>query len=125
MLMKLSFIGHDDRYAIEQLQMSLFPQYIHQDTGEAVSKLSRGETWLTATTTITINGQKTSATKRLKAAEESVRLRRRILQQSYYLAALPIWGKPPPGVLWPVCGPQNFPPNIFWKAAVPLPPARC
>ena len=87
--MKLTFLGHDDRYAIEQLQMSLFPQYIHQDTGEAVSKLSRGNVWLTATTTITINGQKTSATKRMKAAEESVRLRRRILQQSYYLAALP------------------------------------
>ena len=87
--MKLTFIGHDDRYAIEQLQMSLFPQYIHEDTGEAVSKLSRGKKWLTATTTIIINGKKSSATKRMQAAEESVRLRRRILQQSYYLAALP------------------------------------
>ena len=96
--MKLTFIGHDDRYAIEQLQMSLFPQYIHQDIGEAVSKLSRGKTWLTATTIITINGKRTSAAKRIKAGEESVRLRRRILQQSYYLAALshleaaPAWG---------------------------------
>ena len=87
--MKLSFIGHDDRYAIEQLQMSLFPEYIHAETGEAVSRLSRGNTWLTATTTIVINGKKSSAAKRIKAAEESVRLRRRILQQSYYLAALP------------------------------------
>ena len=87
--MKLTFIGHDDRYAIEQLQMSLFPEYIHQETGAAVSKLSRGKTWLTATTTIEINGKKSSATKRLLAAEESVRLRRRALQQSYYLAALP------------------------------------
>ena len=87
--MKLSFIGHDDRYAIEQLQMSLFPEYIHSETGEAVSKLSRGTKWLTATTTIIINGKKSSATKRLLAAEESVRLRRRALQQSYYLAALP------------------------------------
>ena len=87
--MKLEFIGHDDRYAIEQLQMSLFPEYIHQETGEAVSRLSRGKTWLTATTTIIINGKKSSAAKRIKAAEESVRLRRRILQQSYYLAALP------------------------------------
>ena len=34
--MKLSFIGHDDRYAIEQLQMSLFPQFIHAEIGEAV-----------------------------------------------------------------------------------------
>ena len=87
--MKLTFIGHDERYAIEQLQMSLFPQYIHADIGEATSKLSRGKTWLTATTTITINGKRSSAAKRIKAAEESVRLRRRALQQSYYLAALP------------------------------------
>ena len=87
--MKLTLIGHDDRYAIEQLQMSLFPEFIHQDIGEAVSKLSRGKTWLTATTIITINGKRTSAAKRIKAGEESVRLRRRILQQSYYLAALP------------------------------------
>ena len=87
--MKLEFIGHDDRYAIEQLQMSLFPQFIHAEIGEAVSKLSRGKTWLTATTTIEIEGKRSSATKRLLAAEESVRLRRRALQQSYYLAALP------------------------------------
>ena len=96
--MNLTFIGHDDRYAIEQLQMSLFPEYIHSETGEAISKLSRGEKWLTATTTIEIDGKKSSATKRLLAAEESVRLRRRALQQSYYLAALshlekaPSWG---------------------------------
>ena len=96
--MKLEFIGHDERYAIEQLQMSLFPQYIHADIGQAHSKLSRGKTWLTATTKITINGKTSSAAKRIKAAEESVRLRRRILQQSYYLAALshlettPSWG---------------------------------
>ena len=88
--MKLTFIGHDDRYAIEQLQMSLFPEYIHADIGEAVSKLSRGRKWLTATTTIIINGKKSSASKKIQAAEESVRLRRRILQQSYYLAALPL-----------------------------------
>ena len=93
--MKLTFIGHEDRYAIEQLQMSLFPQYIHEDTGEATSRLSRGKMWLTATTTITINGKTSSAVKRLKATEESVRLRRRILQQSYYLAALPHLPKAP------------------------------
>ena len=87
--MKLTFIGHDDRYAIEQLQMSLFPAYIHAEEGHAVSKLSRGQKWLTATTTIELNGKRSSATKRILAAEESVRLRRRALQQSYYLAALP------------------------------------
>ena len=73
----------------------------------AVSALHRGKQWLTAATTITINGKKSSATKRLLAAEESVRLRRRALQQSYYLAALPhletapAWGALA-GALWDV-----------------------
>ncbi len=93
--MKLTLIGHDDRYAVEQLQMALFPE--GQD-GQAVSTLHRGSTWLTATAKITIDGRTASASKRLKAAEESVRMRRMILQQSYYLAAVqlldqePAWG---------------------------------
>ena len=93
--MKLTITGHEDRYAVEQLQMALFPEGTE---GEAVSSLHRGSTWLTATTKITINGKTASAARRLKAAEESVRLRRRILQQSYYAAAVqllpcePAWG---------------------------------
>ena len=94
-MMKLTLIGHDDRYAVEQLQMALFPEGTE---GEAVSTLHRGNTWLTATTKITINGRTGSATRRIKAAEETVRMRRRALQQSYYLAAtqllpsVPAWG---------------------------------
>ena len=93
--MKLTLIGHDDRYAVEQLQMALFPEGTQ---GEAVSTLHRGETWLTATTRITLEGRTVRATRRLKTGEETVRLRRQALQQSYYLAAVqlleevPAWG---------------------------------
>ena len=93
--MNLTLIGHEDRYAVEQLQMALFPE---NPEGTAVSALSRGKTWLTATAKITLNGKTLSAARRLKADEETVRLRRRILQQSYYLAAVqlldrkPAWG---------------------------------
>ncbi len=93
--MKLTLIGHDDRYAVEQLQMALFPEGTE---GEAVSTLHRGSTWLTAVTKITKDGQTVTASRRIKAAGETVRLRRRALQQSYYLAAtrllpaLPAWG---------------------------------
>ena len=93
--MNLTLIGHEDRYAVEQLQMALFPE---NPEGTAVSALSRGKTWLTATAKITLNGKTVSAARRLKANEETVRLRRRILQQSYYLAAVqlldrkPAWG---------------------------------
>ena len=93
--MKLTLIGHDDRYAVEQLQMALFPEGTE---GEATSTLHRSATWLTATAKITIDGKTATASRRIKAAEETVRLRRRALQQSYYLAAtqllpaLPAWG---------------------------------
>ena len=93
--MNLTLIGHEDRYAVEQLQMALFPE---NPEGTAVSALFRGKAWLTATAKITLNGKTVSAVRRLKAGEETVRLRRRILQQSYYLAAIqlldrkPAWG---------------------------------
>ena len=89
--MKLTLIGHDDRYAVEQLQMALFST---SEEGEAVSSLHRGKTWLTATTKITFDGKTATASRRLKANEETVRLRRRILQQSYYLAAVQLLGAP-------------------------------
>ena len=93
--MKLTIIGHDDRYPVEQLQMALFPEGTE---GEATSTLHRGATWLTATTKITLDGRTATASRRLKAAEETVRLRRQTLQQSFYLAAVqllpyePAWG---------------------------------
>ena len=83
--MDLKIIGHDDLYAVEQLLMSLFPQ----TEGNALSRLCRGKTWLTAITEIEKDGKKSRCVRRLKMADESVRLRRQILQQSLYLASLP------------------------------------
>ncbi|MBP3305971.1 MAG: coproporphyrinogen dehydrogenase HemZ [Oscillospiraceae bacterium] len=90
--MELTLIGHEDRYAVEQLQMSLFGQ---EARGEAVCALHRGNTYLTAVTRITKDGKTAEGRRRLKASEESVRLRRRILQQSYYLAAVQLLDTPP------------------------------
>lgn len=93
--MKLTLVGHDDRYAVEQLQLALFPE---GSQGQATSTLHRGSTWLTATAKITLDGKTATASRRIKASEETVRLRRRALQQSYYLAArqllleVPAWG---------------------------------
>ena len=93
--MKLTLIGHDDLYAVEQLQMALFPD---NADGEAFSTLHRGKIWLTASAKITFNGQTVTASRRIKADSETVRSRRRALQQSYYLAArqllpvIPPWG---------------------------------
>ena len=40
--MILEMIGHEDRYAIEQLQMALFPNYAQMEDAAAVSSLHRG-----------------------------------------------------------------------------------
>ena len=90
--MKLTLIGHDDRYAVEQLQMALFPEGTE---GEAISSLHRGKTWITAATKITVANKTVSASRRIRADAETVRLRRRALQQSYYLAALQLLPSPP------------------------------
>ena len=84
--MKLELIGHTEEYAVQQLQMALFPG---KAEGEVISRLCRGKIWLTAVTEIAIGDQKTRAVKRVRASEETVRLRRQALQQSLYLAALP------------------------------------
>ena len=102
--MKLLLFGHDDRYAVEQLQLALFPGEVMEPVDApflgdgAVSALYRASHWITAITTITLNGQRARAVRRLPASAETVRLRRRLLQQSYYQAALkflpkaPAWG---------------------------------
>ncbi len=93
--MKLTLVGHGELYAVEQLQMALFAA---DSEGEAVSSLHRGKTWLTAVTVIRKSGKSSRGVKRLPLMEESVRTRRRVLQLSYYAAALahldgpPAWG---------------------------------
>ena len=93
--MKLTLQGHEDLYAVEQLQLALFPE---DTVGEATSALHRGKIWLTASARITVGGRTATASRRIRAAEETVRSRRRALQQSYYLAArqllsqVPAWG---------------------------------
>jgi len=90
--MKLTLCGHDDRYAVEQLLLALFST---NTDGEAISSLHRGKTWLTATAKITLQGKTVTACRRLKVQEETVRLRRRILQQSIYAAAVQLLANPP------------------------------
>ncbi len=95
--MKLRLVGHEDRYAVEQLQLALFPlepmEFVTEPFGiadGAVSTWKRGKTWCTASTVINRNCRVYKAIKRIRVEEETVRLRRQTLQQSYYMAALPL-----------------------------------
>ena len=100
--MKLRIAGHSDRYALEQLQLCLFPDEPMEYTERAfsgdgaVSSLHRGKVYLTATARITKDGTTAKASKRLPLTEETYALRRRILQQSYYLAAIQLLERRPP-----------------------------
>ena len=102
--MKLYLKGHHDLYAVEQLQMQLFPdeptETVEVPFGAedgAVSALCYGKKWLTAVTTVVWQGRKARAVKRMDVnLAEDARLRRRLLQQSYYLAAVEVKGMTPP-----------------------------
>ncbi len=101
--MKLLLRGHDDRYAVEQLQLALFPDEPMEPvdapfSGDgAVSALHVGKTWLTATAELTLHGKTVRASRRLRVDRADVPSRRRLLQNAYYDAAMqlrdpPEWG---------------------------------
>ncbi len=101
--MKLYLCGHEDRYAVEQLQLALFPQETMEPADApfegdgAVSSLFVGEVWLTATAKITLHGKTATARGRLLREKADVPSRRRLLQNVYYAAAMhfiapPKWG---------------------------------
>ena len=93
--MNLTLSGHDDRYAVEQLLLSLFPEDAEVT---AVSGLTREGGEITVSSTVQANGVSAANTSRMREADETVRLRRQLLQQSMYLAAKqllpqePAWG---------------------------------
>ena len=99
--MKLLLIGHEDRYAVEQLQLALFPlEPMEPMTAEfegdgAVSRLIREGDSLIARTSICLDGVTRTAVVEMPACDETVSDRRQILQQSYYKAALPFLKKAP------------------------------
>ena len=101
--MKLYLKGHNERYPVEQLQMQLFgdrpTQFVETPfSGEdgAVSTLHDGRLYRTATAKITLNGKTASASRRIRLEQADVRMTRRILQQSYYLAAVQLLPETPP-----------------------------
>ncbi|MCQ2420681.1 MAG: coproporphyrinogen dehydrogenase HemZ [Clostridia bacterium] len=99
--MKLYLKNHTERYPVEQLQLQLFAQEPSEFVTEpfegdgTVSSLSKGRVWLTATAKVTYHGKTGFASQRVKLADADVRRTRRILQRSYYLAAVQVLEKEP------------------------------
>ena len=90
--MNLTLSGHDDRYAVEQLLLSLFPEDT-EVTAQSALKREGGE--IIVTSTVQENGVTAVNTSRMREADETVRLRRQLLQQSMYLAAKQLLPKEP------------------------------
>ena len=101
--MKLYLKNHTERYPVEQLQLQLFAQEPSEFctepfTGDGtVSSLSRGKQFLTATAKVTYRGRTGFASNRVRLEDADVRATRRILQRSYYLAAMQVLDAAPPG----------------------------
>lgn len=85
--MTLTLLGHDDRYAVEQLMLALFPE---STSGEVVSELIRDGDTLRVQTTVRTEGGTGTDSDSMPASDETVRSRRRMLQRSLYRAALPL-----------------------------------
>lgn len=94
--------NHTERYPVEQLQLQLFAQEPSEFCTEpfagdgTVSSLSRGKRYLTATAKVTYQGKTGFAVNRVLLDRADVRATRRILQRSYYLAALQVLPAAPP-----------------------------
>ena len=117
--MKLQLIGHTERYALEQLQMALFPDAPMEYTEApfsgcdgAVSTWSEGRVYCTATAVIRLGGAVAKASRRLRRTEETVSRRRQLLQQSYYQAAVQLLPAAP-------APPRNLPPSPQTAGSAP------
>lgn len=107
--MKLYFKGHDERYAVEQTLLNLYPEekpLYPEDPpsgdNELTLSFSPGKTWYTATAVLRRDGKTFRHQARVPAPKEgasavlTTRLRRRCLQKAFYLASVDHLGTEPP-----------------------------
>lgn len=103
--MKLTFRGHDDRYAVEQSLLAFFPEerpvYEGED-GESHAEvtLREGDTYAVGVTVLTCGGKKARGEARVRVAGvsdeyERERLRQRALKLSFFRAAREVTGVTP------------------------------
>ena len=103
--MKLTFRGHDDRYAVEQSLLAFFPEerpvYEGED-GESHAEvtLREGDTYAVGITVLTYGGKKARGEARVRVAGvsdeyERERLRQRALKLSFFRAAREVTGVTP------------------------------
>ena len=131
--MNLFFAGHQEKYAVEQTLLTLFPQErpVYPDTppggdNELVLSFSRGSQWWTARAVLGRGGENYVRQCRVGAAElaaedpvVSTRLTRRTLQRAFYLAAVDCLGTEPPWGMLSGVRPVKLPTRAMEAGASP------
>ena len=132
--MNLFFAGHQEKYAVEQTLLTLFPQERpglsrygpRGESNELVLSFSRGSQWCTARAVLRRGGKTYVRQCRVAAAElpaedpvVSTRLTRRTLQRAFYLAAVDCLGTEPPWGMLSGVRPVKLPTRAMEAGASP------
>ncbi|MBQ9853166.1 MAG: coproporphyrinogen dehydrogenase HemZ [Ruminiclostridium sp.] len=131
--MKLFFRGHDEKYAVEQTMLTLFPAerplYPEEAPGgdnELELSFSRGGIWSTATAKLRREGKTFTRQCRVKTQELNsddpvvvTRLTRRTLQRAFYMAAIDCLGTEPPWGMLSGVRPVKLPTKAMLEGATP------
>ena len=131
--MNLFFSGHQEKYAVEQTLLTLFPQErpVYPTTppggdNELCLSFSRGTTWATARAVLRRDGQTYTRQCRVAVAGlppddpvVTTRLTRRTLQRAFYLAAVDCLGAEPPWGMLSGVRPVKLPTRALEAGATP------
>ena len=131
--MNLFFTGHQEKYAVEQTLLTLFPQErpVYPDArpggdNELELAFSRGPQWCTARAVLRRGGQTYTRQCRVRTSQlpqddpvVATRLTRRTLQRAFYLAAVDCLGTEPPWGMLSGVRPVKLPTRAMEEGATP------
>lgn len=121
--------GHDYKYAVEQMLLTLFPEerptYGTDEENKVAISLNRGNTWLTATAVLNWKGRITRHSCRARVTElngealNDGRVCQRILKLAFYRAGVEALGKEPPWGAMTGVRPVKIPTKAMLAGATP------
>ncbi len=127
--MKITLKGHDYKYAVEQMLLTLFPEerpvYDGPEENRVTVSLSRGNLWLTATAVLHWQGKLARHACRAKVSQlngealNDGRVCQRILKLAFYRAGIEVLGKEPPWGAMTGVRPVKIPTKAMLAGATP------